>query len=178
MARKTPKFIIDQRPLQQMEQYLSGVDAFLAQRNEIFRRVCQRLTPFAQKIMLDSLHKSGLHNRSGNLEKAVRNTICFPTRSGFRIGIARGLSAHEYAKDGALQYGSVHGASGLSARSKAKLKSALLASGGSGGGMKAHAPHPYYTLDAGQLQQIEAEFNRLLQEELDAFMAKYGQGRS
>ena len=44
---------------------------------------------------------------------------------------------------------------------------------GSASGATTVPPKPYYNLDASGYQQLEDEFNKLLQQEIDDFMKKY-----
>jgi phage gpG-like protein len=162
MARK-PRFDnIDTSPLLQLEKKLNSLSQFLEVKEQLYRRVCERLTPFVRSIMLQSLQASGIHRRTGNLEHMVASTVVYPTRKGIRIALGPGFSADDYAKAGALQYGSIHNSGVSSAKTRRTLKNA--------GVEGSRAAHSYFTLSASQISEIGEKFNSLLQDEFNRML--------
>jgi hypothetical protein len=184
VAIKTIRTKIDTAPLLALEAEFSKLEDFIKQKNRAYARICRRLEPMIQKMLVASLAKSNLHLGGGKgrrmaLSKIVGGAIVFPTSKGIRIGLPRNLDPDLYAKAGALQYGAIHGTGLKTRKTIQKLKANAaeqhkrygVTKGPSGGFVQAH---PYFGLDSGQIAQIEAAFIAALQAEVDRISQEQG----
>jgi hypothetical protein len=163
------KLTIDTSPIKQLEKECDDGERFFKLYNEIKANICKKLTSWARSAMESTYNKSSLRTKSGRLLSMIRRAEVVPTKSGFTIRMPKGFSAVDYAKAGALQYGAVHGASGISGRARKKLKTNAKKQG------DGHAkPHPYFFLDAGQVSTLTDLYQKHLQDEYDSFMKRGG----
>lgn len=180
-AIKNVRIDIDTSSLDALSKQLGGLERAVNAQNAIWRRVCNRVTPLVRRLVSQSLSRSDLHKRSGELASAVAQLVVYPTGKGLRIGLPRNRGKDFYAKAGALQYGAVHRAESSNTKTRRKLKQAsntrlssaayydstIKSENGPGGTFTVRA-HPYFSLDSGQVKQVEAEVGKLLTEEIEA----------
>jgi len=143
---------------------------FIKVRYDLYATACRKCTPLVQQLMVESLHKSGLKKRSGELEKWVGRSIFYPSKKGtLKIGPPKGLTAHDYARMGALQYGSIKHLDVKNKRTRRTIKVGALKSGSSPSGTVVLKEHPFFKLDSGQIQRLETAFCQAFQESVNAF---------
>ncbi len=159
-----PKITLDKDPLNAIRDQMSSVVEFIDKKNEIYRRVCSKITPLVRVLAMETLRRSGLHRITGELEGAIAGTIVYPTSKGIRIGPVRGLKEDTYRKLGALQFGAIRGLPIQNKRTRKKIKAA------SAGASNVVSAHPLYRFTDSDIRQISDLVNNVLESEMNRFI--------
>jgi hypothetical protein len=161
---------------QKMEAQYKTIDQITKQTKQIHFFVAQKLTGKIRRLLNANWGQSGLVSRSGKLKSAaIDGAMIEVTAGGIKITFGASLGKQIYVQGASLNYGSVRGGHGVNARTKARIKKASLksnAEGGSLGAVKVEAPHPFFYLSPEQVSELQDEYVKLWQQELNRRLGK------
>ncbi len=154
-----------------MEAQFNTLAEITKQVKQIHFFVAQKLIPRIRRILNTNWGQSGLKSRSGGLKAAaIDGALIEVTAGGIKITFAGGLSKQIYVQGAAQNFGAVHGGGGIASKTKKKIKGAALKSSKTGaelGAVRVTPAHPFFYLSPEQINDLQQEYVRLWQEELN-----------
>jgi hypothetical protein len=134
-----------------------GLEKVSAAQIQILVDSAKKISPIIQGELSASYGRSGLGIVSGQLQAAVAASTMVVANTGIKAQLPGGKAEQFYKYASSQQNGWVTGKG--SRRLKSKVKKFKL----SITGMKAHAGHKYYKLDADQTQRVAARLVTIMQ---------------
>ena len=166
-----PKIALDKTPLKKLQEQLSP-EKFKETYKKAITEALKRITPIVRGYLVDNYDKSKLQDKSGDLRKAIGNSLVLLGKDGLTFILPAGLPTKIYVYAAAHQYGANRNSAGKSKTVRKKLKqqaaSLFKATGVTKqGGSSYIPPTPFYFLTASQMEHVVYIFFLVIQEVFD-----------
>lgn len=178
MPNKRVDFGVDVSPIKRLQGQLKKMDDFLALERRIMARAARQITPLARQLLLAAAgrqvnlqHSKQAGDKTKHLREMIEAVEVKPTKYGVWLqfaGRAKGFSKKDFAKAGALQYGALRGSDLVSRKRREAQKRKIQERNKRAGSMTATEAKDFYALDAGQIAQLAAAFEKAISDQIVA----------
>lgn len=163
--------------LEQFSKKFESLARMAKESKRIHAQIAKQLTGSVRQMLAQNYAASGIHNHSGDLQRAaVQTAVVDVTDKGIVVRFGPGNPQKVYVQGAALNYGAVHGG-GLGAKTKKTLKKAAKLKAGAdskevGSGVTVTPPHPFFFLSSDQIASLQDQYIALWQIEVNKVVGR------